>query len=165
MNTSLPTNQLKKKKTILKTVEAPKVTLLNHILVSSPDLSIILNLGLLFSHFSPSLSPTPLFCLFIWLCQVLVAGVQEDLRSALQHVRSSSPTRDWTWAPCIERGILATGLPQKSLPSSLNISFIAYTHVGFSVGSVVKSLPTNAGDLSSVPGLGGYPGEGNSNLL
>ena len=30
---------------------------------------------------------------------------------------------------------------------------------------MVKNLPANAGDASSIPGLGGFPGEGNSNRL
>ena len=33
----------------------------------------------------------------------------------------------------------------------------------FPGGSAVKYLPANAGDLSSVPGLGRSPGEGNGN--
>ena len=39
---------------------------------------------------------------------------------------------------------------------------------GFSVGSVVKNLPDNAGDAGDVgliPGLGRSPGEGNGNTL
>ena len=36
---------------------------------------------------------------------------------------------------------------------------------GFPGGSVVKNPPANAGDVSSVPGLRSYPGEGNGNLL
>ena len=36
---------------------------------------------------------------------------------------------------------------------------------GFSGGSVEENLPANAGDTSSVPGLGRSPGEGNGNLL
>ena len=36
---------------------------------------------------------------------------------------------------------------------------------GFPGGSVVKNLPTSAGDLGSVPGLGRSPGEGNGNPL
>ena len=36
---------------------------------------------------------------------------------------------------------------------------------GFPGGSVVKNPPTNAGDVSSIPGLGRYPGEGNGNSL
>ena len=36
---------------------------------------------------------------------------------------------------------------------------------GFPGGSVVNSLPTSAGDLGSVPGLGRSPGEGNGNPL
>ena len=39
---------------------------------------------------------------------------------------------------------------------------------GFSVGSVVKNLPDNAGDAGDVgliPGLGRSPGEGNGNPL
>ena len=32
-------------------------------------------------------------------------------------------------------------------------------------GSVVKNLPANEGDLSSIPGLGRSPGEGNGNPL
>ena len=34
----------------------------------------------------------------------------------------------------------------------------------FPGGSVVKNLLANAGDMSSTPGLGRYPGEGNGNL-
>ena len=53
------------------------------------------------------------FILFIWLHWVLVAA--QDLLSSLQHVGSSSPTRDQTWAPlCWELGVLATGPPGKS---------------------------------------------------
>ena len=36
---------------------------------------------------------------------------------------------------------------------------------GFSGGSVVKNPPANAGDTSSVPGWGRYPGKGNGNPL
>ena len=37
--------------------------------------------------------------------------------------------------------------------------------LGFLDGSVVKNLPASVGDLGSVPGLGGSPGEGNGNPL
>ena len=37
--------------------------------------------------------------------------------------------------------------------------------MGFPDGSVVKNLLANAGDLSSVVGLGRSPGEGNGNPL
>ena len=33
------------------------------------------------------------------------------------------------------------------------------------MGSMVKNLPTNAGDLGSTPGLGRFPEEGNCNPL
>ena len=46
------------------------------------------------------------------------------------------------------------------LPHSLN-----YLMVGFPVGSVVKNLPVNAGDVSSIPEKGRSPGEGNGNPL
>ena len=36
---------------------------------------------------------------------------------------------------------------------------------GFPGGSVVKNLPTNAGDSSSIPGSGRSPGEGNGSPL
>ena len=36
---------------------------------------------------------------------------------------------------------------------------------GFPGGSVVKNLPTNAGDMGLIPGLGRAPGEGNDNPL
>ena len=36
---------------------------------------------------------------------------------------------------------------------------------GFPGGSVVKSLPANAGDASLIPGLRRSPGEGNGNML
>ena len=37
--------------------------------------------------------------------------------------------------------------------------------MGFPGGSVVKNLPANAGDTSSIPGWASSPGEGNGNLL
>ena len=37
--------------------------------------------------------------------------------------------------------------------------------MGFPGGSVVKNLPTNAGDLGSISGSGRFPGEGNGNPL
>ena len=36
---------------------------------------------------------------------------------------------------------------------------------GFPSGSVVKNPPTNAGDVSSIPGSGRSPGEGHGNPL
>ena len=36
---------------------------------------------------------------------------------------------------------------------------------GFLGGSAVKTLPANAGDMGSIPGLGGPPGGGNGNPL
>ena len=36
---------------------------------------------------------------------------------------------------------------------------------GFLGGSVVKSLPANAGDVGLIPGMGRSPGEGNGNPL
>ena len=40
-----------------------------------------------------------------------------------------------------------------------------YIYMGFPGGSAVKNPPANAGDVSSVPGLGRSPGEGNGNPL
>ena len=37
--------------------------------------------------------------------------------------------------------------------------------MGFPGGSVVKNLPTNTGDMGSIPGLGRSPREGNGNPL
>ena len=39
------------------------------------------------------------------------------------------------------------------------------THQGFPGGSDGKESACNVGDLSSIPGLGRYPGEGNGNPL
>ena len=41
----------------------------------------------------------------------------------------------------------------------------AFERWGFPGGSVVKNLPANAEGAGSTPGLGGFPGEGNSNPL
>ena len=38
-------------------------------------------------------------------------------------------------------------------------------HINLPVGSVVKNMPANAGDVGSVPELGRSPGEGNGRLL
>ena len=40
-----------------------------------------------------------------------------------------------------------------------------YAREGLLGGSVVKNLPTNVGDMGSIPGLGRSPGEGNGNPL
>ena len=37
--------------------------------------------------------------------------------------------------------------------------------MGFAAGSAVKNPPANAGDMSSIPGLGRSPGEGNGKPL
>ena len=37
--------------------------------------------------------------------------------------------------------------------------------LGFLNGSIVKNLPANAGKVSSIPGSGRFPGEGNGNPL
>ena len=38
-------------------------------------------------------------------------------------------------------------------------------NLGFPGGSLVKNSPANAGDVDLIPGLGRFPGEGNSNPL
>ena len=43
--------------------------------------------------------------------------------------------------------------------------FAIQEFLGFPGGSVVKNLPTNAGDAGWIPGLGRSPGEGNGNPL
>ena len=40
-----------------------------------------------------------------------------------------------------------------------------YVCMGFPDGSAVKNLPTNAGDVVSIPGSGRSPGEGNGNPI
>jgi len=52
------------------------------------------------------------------------------------------------------------------------ISFYSFPYVdivlillGFPSGSVIKNLPVNAGDAGSIPGLGGFTGEGNDSPL
>ena len=40
-----------------------------------------------------------------------------------------------------------------------------HAHKGFPSGSMVKNLPTNAGEQGSIPGLGRSLGVGNSNPL
>ena len=47
----------------------------------------------------------------------------------------------------------------KSVLNSISLT------LGFPGGSVVKNSPASAGDMSSIPGLGRSPGEGNGNPL
>jgi len=42
---------------------------------------------------------------------------------------------------------------------------ISHLTQGFPGGTMVKSLPANAGDIGSVPGLGRFPGGGHGNSL
>ena len=46
-----------------------------------------------------------------------------------------------------------------------DILYIMYIYMGFPRGSAGKESTCNAGDLSSIPGLGRSPGEGNSYSL
>ena len=63
--------------------------------------------------------------------------------------------------------------PQISLLGYLGIIFTPglpilsefFTQYNFPGGSVIKNLPASAGDLSSIPGLGRFPGEGNGKPL
>ena len=43
------------------------------------------------------------------------------------------------------------------------IKFIVICHAGFPGGLAIKNPPANAGDASSIPGLGRSPGERNGN--
>ena len=52
--------------------------------------------------------------------------------------------------------------------SDTSVQLSTLSQLGFPGGSVVKSLPANAGDAgdtSSIPGTGRFPGGGNGNLL
>ena len=53
----------------------------------------------------------------------------------------------------------------KTPDSFVHLCVIVLSAQGFPGSSVVKSLPTNAGDMDLVPGSGRSPGEGNGNLL
>ena len=56
--------------------------------------------------------------------------------------------------------------PQDLLAGTMSISFTTLsTEFGLPGGSVLKSLPASAGNLSLTPGLGRSPGEGNGNPL
>ena len=80
----------------------------------------------------------------------------------LHHVLSIFPASTW----------FCNG--KERLPSWVH-SFIHNVHLvnihwasatwGFPGGSVVKNLPSNAGDAGSIPGSGRSPGEGNGNPL
>ena len=85
---------------------------------------------------------------WVWATQ----GDGEGKPGMLQFMGSQRVRHDW-----------ATERQQKPYwPISLKPG---YPRVGIPGGSAVKSLPANAGDTSSVPGLGRSPGEGNGNLL
>ena len=58
---------------------------------------------------------------------------------------------------CVRQGVFITDEPPREIPGT--------KFLGFPGASVVKNLPANAGDVSSVPGLGRSPGEGNGNPL
>ena len=45
------------------------------------------------------------------------------------------------------------------------ITGFSVSTMGFPGGSVVKNLPTNAGDAGLIPGSGRFPGEGNGHPL
>ena len=57
--------------------------------------------------------------------------------------------------------------PQSPHPSFVIVVDLEQTSFsrGFPGGSAVKNLPVNAGDAGSIPGMGRFPGGGNSNPL
>ena len=63
------------------------------------------------------------------------------------------------------RQILYQFSHQESPPHFLFHFLMVKVIQGFYGGSVVKTPPANAGDMSLIPGLGRSPGEGNDNLL
>ena len=54
---------------------------------------------------------------------------------------------------------------EKSAAISIGVSLWVMWSLAFSGGSVVKNLPTKAGDVGSIPGSGRSPREGNGNPL
>ena len=65
-------------------------------------------------------------------------------------------------------GHLRINYQLKKFPGSFSVVhnfLVPPVTVGFPGGSVVKSLPANAGDQGLIPGLGRSPGEGNGNTL
>ena len=48
---------------------------------------------------------------------------------------------------------------------SINFSHLLTAIQDFPGGPAVKNTPANAGDMGSIPGLGGSPGEGHGNPL
>ena len=74
-------------------------------------------------------------------------GVHTGLPLSLQHPRCARAS-----APLSSQGLTSGG-------KSLLGSFIPHKR-GFPGGSAVKNPPGNAGDMSSIPGLGRSPGEG-----
>ena len=63
------------------------------------------------------------------------------------------------------RQILYQFSHQESPPHFLFHFLMVKVIQGFYGGSVVKTPPANAGDMSLITGLGRSPGEGNDNLL
>ena len=53
-------------------------------------------------------------------------------------------------------------MPKNEYITLINIQYI---NMGFPGGSVIKNLPTNAGDVGTIPELGRSPGEGNGSPL
>ena len=75
--------------------------------------------------------------------------------------RESSQPRDQTQVSCIA-GIFLT---IQATREALNQISLPLYYRGFPGGSEVKASACNVGDLGSIPGSGGSPGEGNGNPL
>ena len=60
---------------------------------------------------------------------------------------------------------LACYLHTHTYRHTYTLTYYIYIYRGFPGGSEVKASACNAGDLSSIPGLGRSPGEGNGNPL
>ena len=102
--------------------------------------------------------------------------------AAISFSRGSSQTGDQTFVSCIGRWSLqywaqgSPSSPRHSLTPSLtglflhsfiqqNLLDICCLPEGLPCGSEVKSLPANAGDKGSIPGLGRVSGERNGNSV
>ena len=104
--------------------------------------------------------------LFMYLAGSDLSCGTQDLQSSLQHMGSSSLTRNPAQVPCISKHrALATGSPGKSQKCSCYKATHFLNAVPDPGGSVVKNQPASAGDRGSIPELERSPGEGNGNPL
>ena len=134
------------------------------LLIYSPSLQLYFNNFYIYTH---SMYPPPVdgFHLILLPCSPFKA--MDTRLNGLFYLSVEQQTKVWKCYALFNHSPAEGPLdfPFLTIKSKVASNTHVKSFLGFPGGTVVKNLPTNAGEVGSIPGLGRSPGEGNGNPL